>query len=302
VPAMQLGNQAVLSLCSTRTEVGMVVDCGYSVTRAVPIYEGRALSHAVGRLDLGGRDLTDYMAQLLMKRGYKFPSSAETDILRGIKEKLSSVAQDFEQALLAVDASNAIETILAERWSKEMEIVRDWCTDCLDTQTVRHIKETLAFAADETNPDVHVDMYDEEKYEMPDGSVITIGAERFRCIEPLFKPSLLGRQGPGLSQMISDSIQKCDPTKNPDLQIRKELVGNVVLTGGTTVVRNLNARVQKELTSLCVFGLSRVCSAGKHGAWIGGSMCCGLSGMQDRWISKDEYRECGKSIIHRKKF
>ncbi len=84
----------------------------------------------------------------------------------------------------------------------------------------------------------------EKSYELPDGQVMTFGNERFRCPEALFCPSFLGMEQAGIHECIYNAIMKCQ------IDIRKDLYGNIVLAGGSSMFPGIADRLQKEMVNL----------------------------------------------------
>merc|ERR1711939_929481 len=242
--------QAVLSLYASGRTTGVVVDCGDGVSHTVPIYEGYSMPHAIQRINLAGRDLTDYICKILQESKITLTTTAERESAKKIKEDLCYCSMDF-----ATDVEN--------------------------------------FAGKE------------KQFEMPDGTVVTVHNQMIRCPELMFKPSLDGKEMMGLHELTKKTVNDCD------LDVRKDLLGNVVMSGGTTMFPNMPERLQAEIQGLVPEATKvKVIAPPERmiSVWIGGSILASLSTFSRMWINRESnpdaqppivgYEEVGPRIVH----
>ena len=197
------------------------------------------------------------------------------------------------------DVTNYLRKLLTQRGVSFAE-----CCDYTSSEIVRDIKEKLCYVTLNLYQDfisaVSSPSALEKSYELPDGQVITLCHERFSCPEVLFEPNNMDMDVVGIQRLTHNSIMKCD------VDIRKELYGNVVLSGGNTMFPGIADRMKKELTALTPSALIKMeikivaPPDRKYSAWAGGSKLASLPRFQQCWVSKEEYDEEGPSVVHRK--
>ena len=192
------------------------------------------------------------------------------------------------------DLTSWMQTLLIEGGSSfitstEKEIARD-------------IKEKLCYVAidyeDELRKAAHSSEI-ESTFTLPDGNVINIGNERFKCPELLFNPAMNGFELDGIDKTIFNTIMKCD------IDVRSDLYNNIFLSGGTSMYQGLPERLQKEIEVLAPSSIKVNVIAfeeRQNVAWIGGSILASQRHFPQLCISRKEFYENGPSVIARKCF
>jgi actin len=192
------------------------------------------------------------------------------------------------------DLTKFMAKLLSERGynfnsSAELEIVRD-------------IKEKLCFVAFDYHQSLkesYNSLSFEKNYEMPDGKVITIGNERFRCPEYLFRPlEMNGKELPSIQELIIYSIQQ-----EFDVDVRRYYYQNIIISGGSTLYEGIGERLLKEIENRVPRSINvKIIGSPdrKFAVWRGGSTLTSLSTFNDMWITKEDYEEHGPKIVHKK--
>lgn len=189
-------------------------------------------------------------------------------------------------------AGRELNTLLAKLLAQEGMCL----TTTVDQHHCRLMKEQHCYVA----LDASKEFAETVSYKLPDGREVSLSDERWKCPEALFNPSMVGVESLGLGGLVWDSISRCD------IDLRKTLCSNVVLSGGSTMFPGFEQRLQHELRGhapTAVQANIRVVPPKdrKYGVWTGAQVFAALRSMQeDQWMTIDDYDEYGASFIHDK--
>lgn len=156
------------------------------------------------------------------------------------------------------------------------------------------LKKTCAYVALDYDAEMEEMKASDTKaidFEFNDGSSLTLRSERIRAAECLFRTAFLGSEQEALHKLIYRAVLRCP------MDTRKELLENIVITGGTSMLHGLIPRLEKELSALALSKVRLV--AGNDRAnytWTGASRAASLL---HTIMTKQQYEEYGASAFHR---
>jgi|EP01046_Picozoa_sp_COSAG06_P039465 centractin len=167
-----------------------------------------------------------------------------------------------------------------------------------EKEVVREIKEAKCYVAKNSTREKETKARQRTKYRLPDNNEIELGTEVFEAPEVLFNPELIGLEYTGVAATLVNCIQKSD------LDVRKTLYQNVVLSGGSTMFRGFGARLLDEVKSLAPPQDLKIKIQApperKISTWLGGSILASLGTFKSLWITREEYMEEGEKSMERK--
>lgn len=308
VPAFYMARDAVLDAFAFGRSCALIAEIGAGATRVVPVYDGFHLQRPAQYSPVGCNQLSAYLEHVVARAQPALDVRPRCCFTRRVNAhgKLETLALPREQTTPPVMPSSYLQ------WMKS-EIFRD-------------MRESVCAVA----PSVGATSSGEQRYELPDGTVVALERECWDVGEFLLHPkrfpdsdeataaavvagdvktepttsaaAATSKNAPkGLSTMLYDAVQLCDA------DLRRDMLSNIILCGGGSLTRGLTERLHSELTAMVPSTFKvRFTSVMKvereFSVFIGGSVLASLGSFQQLWVSRQEFDEVGAHAICAQRF
>ncbi|GAA5985790.1 hypothetical protein JCM11641_006207 [Rhodosporidiobolus odoratus] len=305
-PAYYAVDKAVMSAFAAGKGSALIIDIGEELATVTPIYDGFVLRKAIQKQPTGGALLSEILLSTLQNA--QPPITIAPHYL--VKTKEAVEPNQPSKAVLCEDrlpTSPSSHTTPSYHNLEQMRVMHE-------------LKESTCEVLAPNWDDTAAQGKPTRPFEFPDGFNTYVGLQRLAAPEVLFDPGrflpkeIAVRPLPpsastipskpysdlqGLIALIRSSLVQIDP----DLQAT--LLGNVVVTGGTTLITGFVDRLQNELQLFAPSMKVKIHAASTaaercHSSWLGGSILASLGTFHQLWIGKDEYQEVGASVVHRR--
>ncbi|KAL4613143.1 actin-related protein 10 [Arapaima gigas] len=270
VPSVLFAPSHLMSVLTLGINSALVMDCGYTETLVLPVYEGIPILSAWEALPLGGKAIHKELESLLVEQ-----CTVDTESSTG-------------QSLPAVISSIPEEVV------EDIKVRTCFVSDLQHGLKIQESKFNLEGTAERPAPPPDVD------YPLDGEKIIHIkGSIRDSVVEILFEQD---NEEKSVATLVLDTLVKCP------IDTRKVLAENLVVIGGTAMLpgflHRLLAEIRvlaekpryKQILSSRTFRVHSPPAKSNCTAWLGGAIFGALQDiLGSRSISRDQYNQTGRT-------
>ena len=294
-PAFWLSRTPVLVAFAAGKATALVIDVGAANACIAAVHDGHILKRSVQKSPVGGLWLSQQVKALwegsdpkiepipsfMVENKTPVDAGAPAQFLpRKLDFKVADSCRFYEDERLRTEFKESV----VEVWRGPTKFMAPGAEEVARTQTPGRV------------------------FEFPDGSNQMWRETRFRVAEGMWDETAQLQNTPeewkiSAEQTLPSLIKSC--LNGVDVDLRPNLLGNIVVTGAGTLINGLNDRLNIELTQMfpglkIKINASGLSSERRFGAWVGGSILSSLGTFHQMWISKKEYEENGTDIVEKR--
>ncbi|KAF5599778.1 actin 4 [Fusarium denticulatum] len=292
-PAFWLSRTPVLAAFAAGKATSLVIDVGGANTSVTAIHDGMVLKRSIQKSPVGGIWLSSQIRNLFeasepkveLTPTFMIENKTPVDALAPPSVRLRHFPFQINDSFRAYEEERVLTEFkesVVEVWRGPGRYSVSGNEDYVKTQPGR-------------------------VFEMPDGYNQMWREQRFRVTEGMFDETV-GYNGSDSEQLtkaqtIPELIRSA--LNAVDVDLRGNLLANVVVTGSTSLINGFNDRLNNELMAMYPGLKIKIHAAGltserRFGAWIGGSILASLGTFHQMWISRKEYEENGPNVVEKR--